>query len=637
MSSPYLSVARLQRRFSSGNVEELTFEPGVNLLVGRPNTGKTKWLQTLDFLLGDTGENPFQGAEETGLSDKYDAAAAHLMIGDDPVRIERRWKEPGAKTKVFVDGEGMLVRDFQHWLMNRLSIPLVNFPKGNPMSGQTWPELSFRMLLRHIYRQQRFWGGIADQQPDGEQHACLLQFLGLAERIYTEEYGHLIGLKMQAEKMRARREQYSQTLDELARDVLGEPDMTVSVTKGSIASALERIGQETDRLQSKRTEIIAGGLEQAVSVQHRGPLERLGEARADILIGLEENRQKLKATSERIDELQRYRADLQDELERLGRAEDAGAVLADLRITHCPACDQSVLGRKAAHDHCFLCHQHLPEDPVIEELGSVRLRFERDRLAGELKEVDELIAILRREHRKLVSVVTAAEEELHSIERQLAPTRQAVAAFVQEEVSAIDVALGQASERERQIGRISAAFEVGEDLANRIRALEQQITPLQERVDEAFQAIDFDAAASLLEDGMNEYLNALNRHRPKVWRHSAVNIDLSRSGFTIRVGRRRWQAALGGTDTLYFLMAYHYGLLTLSDKAGCHYPGLAIIDVPGEFSGEAVEDKENFIVQPFIDLLQTKGFEGAQVIMTGAAFTGLEGAHFQRQTHVHAA
>ena len=80
-------------------------------------------------------------------------------------------------------------------------------------------QLSFRMLLRHVYRQQRFWSGIADQQPDGEQHACLLQFLGLAERIYTDDYGQLIKLRMEAKKMVARREQYSQTLDELARDV----------------------------------------------------------------------------------------------------------------------------------------------------------------------------------------------------------------------------------------------------------------------------------------------------------------------------------------------------------------------------------------------------------------------------------
>lgn len=136
---------------------------------------------------------------------------------------------------------------------------------------------------------------------------------------------------------------------------------------------------------------------------------------------------------------------------------------------------------------------------------------------------------------------------------------------------------------------------------------------------------------------MNAYLSAINTLRPGVWRHSAVAIEVSRSSFTLRVGARRWHAALGGTDTLYFLMAYHYGLLTLSDQADCHYPGLSIIDVPGEFSGEAVEDKENFIVQPFIDLVNRKEYLGSQVIITGASFSGLENAHRQHLTLVHVA
>lgn len=136
---------------------------------------------------------------------------------------------------------------------------------------------------------------------------------------------------------------------------------------------------------------------------------------------------------------------------------------------------------------------------------------------------------------------------------------------------------------------------------------------------------------------MNAYLAAINVLRPGVWRHSPVKVDLSRSGFTLRVGSRRWHAVLGGTDSLYFLMAYHYGLLSLSDKPSSHYPGLAIIDLPGEFSGEAIEDKENFIVQPFIDLLSSSEFSEAQLIITGASFTGLEGVHRNVLTEVYVA
>ena len=86
---------------------------------------------------------------------------------------------------------------------------------------------------------------------------------------------------------------------------------------------------------------------------------------------------------------------------------------------------------------------------------------------------------------------------------------------------------------------------------------------------------------------------------------------------------------------MYFLMAYHYGLLTLSVQAGCHYPGLVIIDMPAEFAGELIEDKENFIVKPFIELLEGEAFSETQMIITGASFAGLEGATRLNLTEVH--
>lgn len=637
MSRAYLSLGRLERRLSTGDKEDLRFERGVNLLVGRPNTGKTKWLQTLDYLLGDPGENPFEGAKEEGLAEKYDAASAELLIGEERLRIERRWREPGAKFKVFVDGEGMAARDFQQFLLRKLGIPLLNFPKGSPMSGQTWPELSFRMLLRHIYRQQRFWGGIADQQPEGEQHACLLQFLGIAERLFTEEYGQLVKLKMEAERLKARRDQYGQTLDELARDVLSEPGLSVGANVMTVRDAEGRLTREIEALRHSRVGLISGARDKAIPPQNRGHVDRLGQERATLVVALAELRCGVKATAGRLNEVRRYRTGLGAELDRMTRAEDAGAVLADLRITHCPACDEPVANVAADPRHCFLCHQVLPDEPLVEELGAVRLRFERDRLTGELKEADELVGVLQRDVKRLADDIAAAEERLRMLENKLAPTRQAVAALVQEEVSATDMALGELNERQRQIGRIATALGVGQELTDRIAAIEREIEPLQARVDEAVRATDFDAAAAQLEDGMNAYLTAINALRPGVWRHSPVKVDVLRSHFTIRVGARHWNAVLGGTDTLYFLMAYHYGLLTLSDKAERHYPGVSIIDVPGEFSGEAVEDKENFIVQPFIDILAREEYGGAQVLITGVSFAGLVDAHRLQLTNVYVA
>jgi hypothetical protein len=479
------------------------------------------------------------------------------------------------------------------------------------------------MLLRHIYRRQRFWSGIADQQPEGEQLACLLQFLGLAEHLFSEDYGRLVELKMMVEKLKMRRTHYGQTLDDLAREVLSEPGLNVGASVATVREAGDRLLHEIEDLRQRRTELITRARDKVFSPERRGRVEQMGEERANLLVSLEELKHKGKATVERLEEVDRYRSEVSNEVDRITRAEDAGALLADLKITHCPACDQPISDLFFAPGHCFLCHQVLPDEPMIEELGAIRLQFERQRLTGELAESDELLAVLQREEKQIANTITLTEERLRMLENELAPARQAVGALIQEEVSAIDMALGELNERQRQLGRISAALELGRELTNRIADIEREIEPLEVHVEEVARATDFGAAASQFEDGMNAYLTAINNLKPGVWRHNPVRVEVSRYSFNIRVGARRWQAALGGTDTLYLLMAYHYGLLTLSDKKERHYPGLSIIDVPGEFSGEAVEDKEDFIVQPFVDLLSKEEYEGAQLIITGASFAGL--------------
>lgn len=637
MSAPLLSISRIDRHLASGQSEHLEFVPGVNLLVGPPNSGKTRWFQTLDYLLGDDGQNPLDGADETGLDRKYDAAGANLVIGEESFRIDRRWRQAGAKTKVFVNDEEVGTAEFQHWLMEKIGIPILHYPRGNPMSGQTWPELSFRSLLRHIHRQQRFWSDLADKQYDQEQHACLLQFLGLAEILFSDDYANVVRLKMEAERLKARRDQYGQTLEELTREVLSEPGLTVSVNKQSVVAAQERLQQQIDSLQEQRVSLLTDARDRAVDKNQQSRVSVLGNRHANLLSMIEEEQVELRAATERLEELRLYRRDLGNELERLTRASDAGEVLADLRVTHCPACDLPLPHARVPGNECFLCHQDLPNGQDQSQLGSVRIQFEQNRLTAELKEVEELINVLERELKDLTASLAKARDELGKVQNELRPAKQAVAALVQEEVSAVDRALGEASERQAQLNRVARALAVEGQMLEELERVEKEIKPIDERLGKDKRAIDFDARASFLEDGINDYLNAINNLRPNVWRHDGVSVDLSASGFSLKVGRKKWSAVLGGTDSLYFLMAYHYGLLSLSAKDGCHYPGLSIIDVPGEFSGEEVRDKENFIVQPFIDLLSREDYAGAQLIISGASFAGLEDVHRNRLDHVYAA
>jgi hypothetical protein len=279
--STFMTVRRIERHRIDHELEYVEFRKGVNLLLGVPNSGKTTWLRMLDFVLADP-----DSAEEKldpELVAKYQAVTAYLDVGSDSIRLQRAWAGAGPKTKIYVNDELLSPKEVQHRLLELLGIPILHFPKGSPFSGQTWPELSFRMLLRHIYRQQRYWGDIADLQPEGERTACILEFLGLAELLFSEEYGQLVSKKIELEQLRARRQQFSVTFNELAREILGDPSAQVAVTRQSLVAAEEALQAQLAALQDERESVISSARDKVIKHRDREPVIRKSEERAQLL------------------------------------------------------------------------------------------------------------------------------------------------------------------------------------------------------------------------------------------------------------------------------------------------------------------------------------------------------------------
>jgi hypothetical protein len=193
-----LRIERLTRTTLSGVVEELEFRERLNFVVGPPNSGKTQWFRMLDFLLGDP--EPFLKRFPSEDFAKYDKISARICIGRSAFQVERVLHHEGFKTKVSVDNIFYDLRAFQHWLLEQLGYPVVRYPKGVSTLEQNWSELSFRTLYRHIYRQQRFWSDLADRTTPIETSACILQFLGLAKRVYNEDLERLRHLREVADR-----------------------------------------------------------------------------------------------------------------------------------------------------------------------------------------------------------------------------------------------------------------------------------------------------------------------------------------------------------------------------------------------------------------------------------------------------
>lgn len=633
-----LIIKRLIRVPHSGIEEELAFESGVNVIVGKANTGKTKWLAMLDYLMGDSGtpEEAF-GFE---LSEKYDSIRALICIGDDEFWLERRWKERGLKTKVFINEELIGVEDFSRFLFKKLGIPVLHFPKGSPYAERTWSELSWRTLLRHVYRQQRFWGEFADQQPESEQRACLMQFLGMAEYLFSEQYDDLVTTRKEIWKLEGKKEQFLLLLDRISKEIIEEKELRVALTSDSIDLAIVRLKSEIDELQQRREKVLAelrGAIVEEPMGETREPteLERLGELWAELQSKREENLTFLARTERRIAELQEYKTTVADELSRVERARSAGQVLINLKVTHCPVCDQPITQTKREPGHCFLCDQPWQDSQVDPQGADDRISFELKRLQEELQEAEGLIIALSSERDEMVLSRRRIEEQAHQIDSQLRPVRQAVAAILPPEIAMLDTERGRLQERVSQLERIKVLLEIQNEMSKEIDRLQHEEGLLRSQVAQISQKIDFEQAGDKLTEGMNTFLNVLEAGEAGLWTQSRVHVKLNDRSFKVTIDGENWSTKLGGTLRLYFLFSYHYALLRLTEEDGRHYPGLVILDLPPTIEDDStIRDKENFVVEPFIDLMNRPGMEKTQVIVAGAAFEGLEGAHRIELNHV---
>ena len=196
-------IVELTRTFKSNEEERLEFAIGVNLIEGGPNTGKTTWLQCLNYLLG--AENPVEHYFNDDFIDKYRAIKGVFIVNNESVNITRDWTIPNQKSKTNYKGHKFNSDEFQKKLLKDLKVPVLNYPKTDPISDIRATFLSFRMHFRHLYRQQKYWNDLVDRQPAGEFRSCLLNFLGLAEKIYTQDYYKFYEI---SDKLKIANEQY---------------------------------------------------------------------------------------------------------------------------------------------------------------------------------------------------------------------------------------------------------------------------------------------------------------------------------------------------------------------------------------------------------------------------------------------
>ncbi|MCZ2340448.1 MAG: hypothetical protein LC104_01470 [Bacteroidales bacterium] len=627
MTARTFIVNELVRSPEQGPEDRLTFTTGVNVIVGMPNTGKSKWLQMLNYLL--VSEDAPADVFGEVVAAKYSSLKGTLTLAGDSLEVERRWDSNTPKNRIFVNGEVTNIKEFLLDVQNRLGIPVLHYPQGNPLGQRTWPELGWRSLYRHMYRRQQFWSDIADRQPESEQHACILQFCGLAEKLFSEEYGKLVEKQKRIIELQAQKEHFLDTLSHVSKDLLSAEEIGVGLTPQSLDAARKRVQTEIEQLQTERQAILAELTAKVQASSTAGAvapdrLDKLTEELANFESRDEQLRVALERNQARLAEMLVYRASIEQEAGRLERAMKAGSLLADLKVTHCPACDQPVMPQSSSSD-CYLCHRPMPTS--LATASAARLEMEMEQTKAVLQEATEMVSVLVKDKERLEAESVQVRSRIAQIRSMLRPVRMAAATLLPPEIGLLDMKMGQKQEQIAQIDRVAKSLAYREVLAKEINSIQQETTALEREVATQSGALDFEKASDQLRDGMVTYLNAIKAVVPNAWTQKEPKVLLDERKARFLVGERKWDTQLGGTLSLYYLLAYHYALMGLVEVDSCHFPGFLALDFPAELDGASTRDTENFAVEPFVALLAADGFESCQVIAAGAAFENLSGAN----------
>ncbi|MBI1682693.1 hypothetical protein [Caulobacter hibisci] len=621
-----LVIHTLTRTPREGEDESLKFKLGVNVIVGQQNSGKSTWLKMLDFLLFET--DSAKTRFDPVIVSKYKGVSADMTAGDRRLVLSRQWDEDGARSVLLIDNERISAPEAESLLLRLLQIPELRYPQGAASSERTWPTLGWRSIYRHIYRRQEFWNELVARQPDSEQHAVLLQFLGLAEKLFSEDLAKLVDKRREIARAENRKDFFFQLVQQIAPGLFAEQELQVGLTEASIETAKRRLDAEIGELIVDRSAELER-IRQLVDLG-RDDLQALLSRRAEVLADRGAAVSAVAKLERRLTELRDYRQTLGRERERLTRAEVSASIFSDLRITHCPACDQSVEARHAKPGCCFLCDQALASEDGSDATAKARLKFEQEQIAKEVAEAGELIAAAQRELTDRAREVTLLERALEALETTLRPFQANASQLVPESVALLDQKIGGLGARKQSLDRLYDPLRERDAFSARIDQLRREALDLEARVAAHEEGASFESASDWLSEGFTTYLNRIRAMDPQTWtKGGAVTVRVSDRKTNFFIDGKPAKTQLGGTLTIYFSFAYQYALLDLMRRPGTHYPGLAVLDAfPDIAKGAGLRTPMGVVLRPFVELAAQQEIAPVQVILTARDFPTSEPVHF---------
>ena len=184
-----LRIVKVRLVQNTGEVEEYDFSrAAATVLKGPRNSSKTTTLKVINYCLG--GRRSIAQAVSAPVEEKYSAFFVTIAINGEVHELKRD-SAYGTRGRVLIDNDiDLSAEGLSEWLLPKLAWPALRIPQGtNPSTATSLTPLTFRSLLRHIYRREDSWTEFAFKEEEYLRRAAISLFLGFAPSRYeTVEY-----------------------------------------------------------------------------------------------------------------------------------------------------------------------------------------------------------------------------------------------------------------------------------------------------------------------------------------------------------------------------------------------------------------------------------------------------------------
>lgn len=572
-----LRIVEVKLVQNTGEIERYDFSrAAATVLKGPRNSSKTTTLQVINYCLG--GRRNIAQAISAPVEEKYAAFVVKVSINGHLHEL-RRESAYGSRGRIFVnDDVNMAAEELSDWLLSRLGWPSLAIPQGtNPATATSLTPLTFRSLIRHIYRREDSWTEFAYKEEEYLRRAVISLFLGFAPSRYESveyelgraRHGLASAEAVYADVLNSTTDAVEALTAQLGLPPISDPD-SLGTVEAELRGRLE--AAQTEREDLTTTAAQAAAREDVsdtpgLNSQLPGEFERASAesaSAAELVANLS------RVVSEYIHSQSLVQADMA----RLRRLMDATDVFDEVPVKVCPACEQEV-DASAHHDErsCYLCRQ-----PVSGDVARRRAEREERALDAELLEIEDALSRTEAELEQARRAGDAASARRTELGRQLHDKRASTLAPFMAALEDVAKDIGHIEQQLASIPAIKTILDRRVLAANAVEAAETEVQRLEGiATNEVRTASMASRRCGIFADMMNDFLR---ENKAAQWKEGGVTI--ASEELTFYVGTRPWNEDLGGESRVLFFLAYSYALLSLSlNQSGevCA-PGLLMLDNP---------------------------------------------------------